>query len=62
MIKVAIVDDQALVRQGIASLLSLTSGFNLSWQASDGETALTLLAQTPVDVLLLMCACPTWMA
>jgi DNA-binding NarL/FixJ family response regulator len=53
MIKVAIVDDQALVRQGIASLLSLTSGFSLSWQASDGETALTLLAQMPVDVLLL---------
>ncbi|MFC0118616.1 response regulator [Pseudoalteromonas xiamenensis] len=52
MIKVALVDDQALVRQGIASLLSLNTAFDLCWQAGDGLEALDKVAQSSVDVLL----------
>jgi len=53
MINVAIADDQILVRQGIASLLSLCSGITVCWQADNGEEALEKLASQPVDVLLM---------
>ncbi|GGF77618.1 response regulator [Alteromonas lipolytica] len=52
MIKVAIADDQLMVRQGIASLLSLRPDIVISWQADNGEQALAMLAQQPVDILL----------
>lgn len=39
MIKVALVDDQQLVRQGIAGLLSLCDDLSIIWQAEDGEDA-----------------------
>ncbi len=39
MIKVALVDDQQLVRQGIAGLLSLSEDLTIVWQAEDGEDA-----------------------
>ncbi|MEW6989985.1 response regulator [Colwelliaceae bacterium 6441] len=51
-IKVALVDDQDLVRQGIAGLLSLSDKIEVLWQASNGENALEKLTQIP-DVLLL---------
>ncbi len=53
MIRVAIVDDQALVRQGIASLLSLHQGISLEWQACCGDDAIQKLSEQPVDVLLM---------
>ncbi|MGI2259069.1 response regulator [Shewanella sp. GXUN23E] len=53
VIRIGIIDDQALVRQGIASLLSLQPRFVLRWQAGDGGSGLALLAQQPIDVLLL---------
>ena len=53
MIRVAIVDDQALVRQGIASLLSLHQGISLEWQACCGDEAIQKLSEQPVDVLLM---------
>ncbi len=55
MIKVALVDDQQLVRQGIAGLLSLSEDLTIIWQAEDGEDAQQQLAhneQQP-DVMLL---------
>jgi DNA-binding NarL/FixJ family response regulator len=55
MIKVALVDDQQLVRQGIAGLLSLSEDLTIIWQAEDGEDAQHQLAdnvQQP-DVMLL---------
>tara|TARA_R110001583_G_scaffold43548_1_gene138523 strand:+ start:12936 stop:13574 length:639 start_codon:yes stop_codon:yes gene_type:complete len=51
-IKVALVDDQDLVRQGIAGLLSLSDKIEVLWQATNGEHALEYIAQQP-DVLLL---------
>jgi DNA-binding NarL/FixJ family response regulator len=54
MINVALVDDQQLVRQGIAGLLSLSDDINIIWQSENGEHAQQLLAdeQKP-DVMLL---------
>lgn len=51
-IKVAVVDDQDLVRQGIAGLLSLSDKIEVIWQATNGEHAVELLANQP-DVMLL---------
>lgn len=53
MINVALVDDQHLVRQGVAGLLSLSDDINIIWQAEDGEQALSKLADEAPDVLLL---------
>jgi DNA-binding NarL/FixJ family response regulator len=56
MIRVCIVDDQTLVRQGIRSLLGLADDIEVVGEASDGEDALALLetmASSPPDVVLL---------
>jgi DNA-binding NarL/FixJ family response regulator len=54
MINVALVDDQQLVRQGIAGLLSLSDDINIIWQAENGEHAQQLLASEALpDVMLL---------
>ena len=53
MINVAIADDQILVRQGIASLLTLCADINVCWQADNGEDALQKIAAQPIDVVLM---------
>ncbi|MFQ3193304.1 MAG: DNA-binding NarL/FixJ family response regulator [Colwellia sp.] len=54
MINVALVDDQQLVRQGIAGLLSLSDDISIIWQAENGEHAQEMLASDMIpDVLLL---------
>ena len=53
MIRVALADDQTLVRQGIKSLLDLTSDVRVVAEASDGPEALRILTTTVVDVVLL---------
>ncbi len=53
MIRVALVDDQMLVRSGIRGLLDLTEDIRVAWEAADGIDATRKLADTPVDVLLL---------
>ena len=53
MINVALVDDQQLVRQGIAGLLSLSEDITIIWQAEDGEQAQEMLKQQQPDVMLL---------
>ncbi|NQZ86544.1 MAG: response regulator transcription factor [Colwellia sp.] len=54
MINVALVDDQQLVRQGIAGLLSLSDDISILWQAENGEHAQQMLANEALpDVLLL---------
>jgi len=52
-ISVALVDDQDLVRQGIAGLLSLDENIKVSWHATNGEHALEQLQHSQPDVLLL---------
>jgi DNA-binding NarL/FixJ family response regulator len=53
LIKVALVDDQQLVRQGIAGLLSLSDDIDIIWQAENGEHALELLEEHQPQVMLL---------
>jgi DNA-binding NarL/FixJ family response regulator len=53
VIRVALADDQTLVRRGIRSLLELTADIRVAVEASDGEEAIQLLATTAVDVALL---------
>ncbi len=52
-IRVLLVDDQMLVRQGIQSLLGLSESIEVVGQAQDGEEALTKLESLDVDVILL---------
>lgn len=53
MIRVCVVEDQALVRQGIASLLALTHDIRVVAEAADGEAAIAVVETTAPDVLLL---------
>jgi len=53
VIRVAVVDDQTLVRQGIVGLLSLSDDIEVVAEGEDGEDALALVAAGGVDVLLL---------
>lgn len=53
MIKVAIVEDDHDVRQGLALLLNNTKGFQLAGEFGDGESAIDGLKKNPPDVLLL---------
>src|SRR5579883_1388073 len=57
-IRVCIVDDQTLIREGFRKLLELEPDFQVVETASNGETALATIAQlyqagTPPDVVLM---------
>jgi DNA-binding NarL/FixJ family response regulator len=53
MIRVVLVDDQTLVRQGIRSLLSLAPEIEVVGEASDGDQGLSVIARERPDVVLL---------
>jgi DNA-binding NarL/FixJ family response regulator len=52
-IRILIIDDHQIVRQGIRSLLSNYPDFEIVGEAADGATALQLLQQLSPDVTLL---------
>ena len=52
-IRVAIADDQALLRGSLSALLAAEEDFTLLWQASSGTEACRLCAKDSPDVLLL---------
>jgi DNA-binding NarL/FixJ family response regulator len=52
-IRVAVVDDQALVRGGLVMLLESQDDMTVVVQAADGRDALDLLARTAADVVLM---------
>lgn len=53
MIRVMLVDDQTLVRQGVRSLLELADDIDVAGEAADGQAAIDLIAEINPDVLLL---------
>ena len=53
MIRVALVDDQTLVRQGIRSLLALVEGIEVVLEAAGGREAVERLPEARPDVVLL---------
>ncbi|HEU0304406.1 MAG TPA: response regulator transcription factor [Gaiellaceae bacterium] len=53
MIRVAIADDHAVVRHGLAQLLSTFEGVELVGQAADGDQAVALCAAQGPDVVLM---------
>ena len=53
MIRVCIVEDQTLVRQGFRSLLELTEDMKVVAEAHDGEEALSVIPKAKPDVVLL---------
>jgi DNA-binding NarL/FixJ family response regulator len=52
MLSIGLVDDQELVRKGIAGLLALSGKTTVAWEANNGTTALVALANNPVDIIL----------
>lgn len=52
-IRILLVDDQTLVRQGIRSLLALAEGMEVIAEAADGRQAVDLIPQAKPDVVLM---------
>jgi DNA-binding NarL/FixJ family response regulator len=53
MIRVALVEDQTIVRQGLKSLLALNDDIEVAAEASDGDEAITVIEREKPDVVLL---------
>jgi DNA-binding NarL/FixJ family response regulator len=53
MIRVALVDDQAVVRAGLARILSPADGFEVVAEYADGQEAVERLADVQPDVVLM---------
>lgn len=58
-IRVLVVDDQPLVREGIASLLALEPGLTVVGTAADGAEAVAIAEQARPDVVLMDVRMPT---
>ena len=52
-IRICLVDDQTLVRQGIRSLLALAPGMEVVAEAGDGKQAVDMIPQVRPDVVLM---------
>jgi len=53
MIRIALADDQELVRTGFRLILETEDDFEITGEAADGEQALALVARTTPDVVLM---------
>ena len=53
MIRVCLVDDQTLVRQGIRSLLDLSDNIRIVAEAADGRQAVEMIPELKPDVVLM---------
>lgn len=51
-IRVGLVDDQQLVRAGLAMVIDSQADMTVAWQAGDGHEAIRL-ARTPTDIILM---------
>lgn len=52
-VRIALIDDHALVRAGLRSLLERMSAVRIVGEGGDGREALALVAREPVDVVLM---------
>jgi DNA-binding NarL/FixJ family response regulator len=52
-IRVLLVDDQQIVRQGLATILKYAPGIEVAGQAADGQEAITLARDLQPDVVLM---------
>jgi DNA-binding NarL/FixJ family response regulator len=52
-IRVLLVDDQHIVRQGLATILKYSPGIEVAGEASDGQEAIALARETQPDVVLM---------
>ncbi len=52
MIRVGVIEDQTLVREGLERLLMLTPDIRVTMRANDGEQGIALLHKADLDVLL----------
>src|SRR5258708_6935334 len=53
VIRICLVEDQTIVREGLLSLLRLVNDFEVVAQAADGEEAVQLICRYSPDVVLL---------
>lgn len=53
MIKILIVDDQALIREGLSMMLSLYNEIDIIGKATNGQEAIDILEKNRVDVILM---------
>jgi two-component system response regulator DevR len=53
MLKLVIVDDHAIFREGLRTLLDMEEDFTVIGEASRGDEALAMVAEEPPDVILL---------
>ncbi|MBI4789757.1 MAG: response regulator transcription factor [Chloroflexi bacterium] len=53
LIRIAVVDDQTLIREGLAALLALMPDLQVVGQAGDGQQAIELTAAQAPDVVLM---------
>ena len=53
MIRIVLVDDQTLIRQGIRSLLELAGDVAIVAEAGDGEEGIAVIERERPDVVLL---------
>jgi len=58
MIRVAIVDDHDLVREGLRAILEKESGFEVVGEAGDGQQAIQLIHEVRPDVVLMDISMP----
>jgi two-component system, NarL family, nitrate/nitrite response regulator NarL len=57
-IRVVLVDDHIVVRQGVAGLLKAEPDISIAGEASDGESAVALVRQVRPDVVLMDISMP----
>ena len=58
MIRIAIVDDHAIVRAGLRQFLSEQADFRITGEASNGRETLDIVRQKDVDVIVLDLSMP----